>query len=327
MASTITNLINTIDIAFPVAGQDNDSQGFRNNFSIIRESLVATEGQIEGLQNSISTLGGSIYSTATHLVAKRDVSIGDSNSLSNTATVTMTVNSVGNLVLTSSDTSGVVVTLSESISTIGAYALTDSVTNSTTGTFAVNDVKNILVGATVTIASAARTVTKVDPVKNYITVTPEFPAVSAFAVGATLTFNNPYIMPTGDLYLDGNIFVTGNITAYAGSPSDSRLKENVTTITNALTKLDSIRGVYYDWTDAYLESIGNTVLMPKHDVGVIAQEVQETFPEVVFMKPNGDLGVKYEKLTSLLIQAVKELNEQVKTLTARVESLTTPNGS
>ena len=51
MANTVTDLINTIDITFPVAGQDNDSQGFRNNFNIIRSSLLATEGQINDIEN------------------------------------------------------------------------------------------------------------------------------------------------------------------------------------------------------------------------------------------------------------------------------------
>ena len=60
MANTVTDLINTIDITFPVAGQDNDSQGFRNNFNIIRSSLLATEGQINDIEN-INEYGCGIY--------------------------------------------------------------------------------------------------------------------------------------------------------------------------------------------------------------------------------------------------------------------------
>ena len=63
MASTTTNLIDT---GFPVAGVDNDSQGFRNNFSRIKTSLENAEGRIGTLESSISTEGGRIYVTATH---------------------------------------------------------------------------------------------------------------------------------------------------------------------------------------------------------------------------------------------------------------------
>jgi biotin-(acetyl-CoA carboxylase) ligase len=63
--------------------------------------------------------------------------------------------------------------------------------------------------------------------------------------------------------------------------------------------------------------------LPKEDTGVIAQEVQEVFPRVVFMKANGDLSVKYEKFVGLLIEAVKELSGQVTSLQAQVNALTT----
>ena len=81
MASTITNLINTINISFPVAGQDNDSQGFRDNFSIIQQSLLAAQGEIDGINNTINTLGGTVYSTATHIHALQDVTIGTTGSV------------------------------------------------------------------------------------------------------------------------------------------------------------------------------------------------------------------------------------------------------
>ena len=51
MASTITNLINTIDATFPVAGQDNDSQGFRNNFTNIINNFSTAAAEISDLQS------------------------------------------------------------------------------------------------------------------------------------------------------------------------------------------------------------------------------------------------------------------------------------
>lgn len=315
MASTITNLINTIDVNFPVAGQDNDSQGFRNNFSIIQQSLLAQEGQIEGINNTISTLGGSVYVTATHIVALQDVTIGTTN------TAILSVNESG-IVAQVNTGSMVLLGLSQTVDAQAAFAITDSVTDSTATTFAVTNSSDIIVGATVNIGGTNRTVTNVDRNTNYITVTPAF-TVPSFSVGDTLTFNNPYARPVGNLFLDGDIVATGNITAFAGSPSDARLKENISTITNALSMVETMRGVRYEWTDAYLENINFSPFLTKQDTGVIAQEMQEVFPEIVFMKPNGDLSVKYEKLAGVFIEAIKELSNKVTSLEAQIAALTT----
>ena len=319
MASTITNLISTINVAFPVAGQDNDSQGFRNNFNIIQQSLLATEGEIENLQNTISTLGGTLYNTATHVVALEDVTIGT------TATITLNVDQTNDrLIMVGSTSTGAIISVTDVVTAVAARALTESVSDASTGTFAVYNSKNIAVGATVTISGIIRTVVGVDHTTNYIKVTPFFSTpASDLTPGNILTFTNPHNNPVGDLRINGDIYATGNITAYAGSPSDVRLKENITTITNALSTINSMRGVHYDWTDQYLETIQFSPFFPKHDIGVIAQEVEQVLPEVVVVKPNGSLTVKYEKIVSVLIEGIKELSAKVETLQAQVNALTT----
>jgi hypothetical protein len=316
MASTITNLINTIDTGFPVAGQDNDSQGFRNNFSIIQQSLLATQGEIDNISGVISTFGGTEFSTATHIHALQDLTVGT------TGSVVLVSNGAGGIIAQSQDNSIQLIGVTHTVTTQAAYALTDSVTDTTATVFAVTSVKEIAVGATVTIGSQPYTVTNIDAATNYVTVSSPFP-VGSFSVGDTLTFRNPHQTPTGNLYIDGDIVVTGNVTAFAGSPSDARLKENVATITQALDMVNQLRGVYYDWSDAYMQNLNFSPLLNKNDTGVIAQEVQEVFPRVVFMKANGDLSVKYEKFTGLLIEAIKELSSKVDTLQAQVNALTT----
>ena len=301
MSSTITNLINTINVGFPIAGQDNDSEGFRTNFNIIQQSLLLTEGEIENLQNTVNSIGGTVYNTATHIVATQDVTIG---------TDVITVDSNYNLVVTAHGMSGSVVLRPNTVTAYGAYALTESVTVATTGTFAVDNVRNIQVGATVVLPVPNRTftVTNVDPASNYITVTPEF-SNPAFTVGAALLFQNPFFANNGgagDLYVNGSIYATGNITAFYGAPSDARLKENVRTIENALDKVKQISGVLYDWT-AEAQPKG----LPKEDTGVIAQDVQKVLPEVITTTAEGFLGVRYEKLAGLIIEAIKELSDQV----------------
>ena len=50
----------------------------------------------------------------------------------------------------------------------------------------------------------------------------------------------------------------------------------------------------------------------RKDIGVIAHEVEESFPELVDTRENGYKAVDYQKLTAVLIQAVKELKEELK---------------
>jgi len=85
--------------------------------------------------------------------------------------------------------------------------------------------------------------------------------------------------------------------------SDARLKKNVVELNGALDKIDAIRGVHYNWIDEkYPQEL---------QVGVIAQEIQSVYPELVREGGNGFLSVDYPKLTAVLIQSVKELKAMV----------------
>jgi hypothetical protein len=119
---------------------------------------------------------------------------------------------------------------------------------------------------------------------------------------------------TGTVSVTGDIVATGNITAY--STSDIRLKENIQLIPNALGKLEQIRGVTFDWTAEEIARRGgeDSYFVRKHDVGVIAQEIEMVLPEIVGTRDNGMKAVQYEKLTALLIESVKEISAKVKSL-------------
>jgi hypothetical protein len=112
-------------------------------------------------------------------------------------------------------------------------------------------------------------------------------------------------------YLDpGNtgasISVAGDIVAYASS--DKRLKDNIKPIEDALDKVNQISGVTFEWNEKSHKETG------KKDVGVIAQEIEAILPELVNNRSNGYKAVDYPKLTALLIEAVKDLSNQVKEL-------------
>jgi hypothetical protein len=119
----------------------------------------------------------------------------------------------------------------------------------------------------------------------------------------------------------GEIRATNEITAYYSS--DERLKENVVEIDNALGKIDQIRGVYFDWTDEHIANRGGEdgYFVRKHDVGVIAQEIESVLPEVVADRDDGYKAVRYEKIVPLLIAAIKEQQQQIAQLSETVNRL------
>jgi len=130
-----------------------------------------------------------------------------------------------------------------------------------------------------------------------------------------------FSMNTTALYYGAEIRAGGDIVAYYSS--DINLKENIQNIPDALSKVNAIRGVTYDWKDDYLATKGkqDDYFNRKHDVGVIAQEVEAVLPEVVAERKDGTKAVRYEKLTALLIEAVNDLTTEVKTLKAELEEL------
>jgi hypothetical protein len=116
-------------------------------------------------------------------------------------------------------------------------------------------------------------------------------------------------------------------------PSDARLKTHVATLTNALEKLEQLRGVSFEWNEQS-ESLGHA--SGQSDIGVIAQEVETVFPELVnTSSTDGYKAVDYSRLTAVLIEAVKELNaknqaaqaqleqkdQEIQSLSARLEAL------
>lgn len=109
----------------------------------------------------------------------------------------------------------------------------------------------------------------------------------------------------------GEIRATNDIIAFFSS--DATLKENVKPITNALEKVSKLTGVEFDWTADYIESHGgeDPYFNRVHDIGVIAQEVEAVFPEVVGTRPDGIKAVRYDRLVSVLIQAIKELKAEI----------------
>jgi hypothetical protein len=101
--------------------------------------------------------------------------------------------------------------------------------------------------------------------------------------------------------------------------SDARLKTNIAPLTNVLEKLQQIHGLSFDWNEVY-QSLGRS--SGRREIGVIAQEVEAVFPELVSTwGEQGYRAVDYGRLTAVLIEAVKELKAENEELKRRIEAL------
>ena len=105
-----------------------------------------------------------------------------------------------------------------------------------------------------------------------------------------------------------SLSVSGDITAFA---SDMRLKTNIEKIQGAVAKVCKLSGFTYEFNET-----GRDLKLPAgKQLGVSAQQVQEIFPEAVAVRPIDEyLTVKYEKLVPVLIEAIKELKEEIESL-------------
>ena len=133
---------------------------------------------------------------------------------------------------------------------------------------------------------------------------------------AVLTTSSPTF---AGLTINGAITATGDITAYY--TSDKRHKNNIQTIPNALEKVTKLNGVTWEWNDDVNEVTKST---PK--TGLIAQEVQEVLPEVVKTRDDGFLALDYSKMMGLMVEAIKEQQTQIHSLTLEIEKLKEPKG-
>lgn len=112
--------------------------------------------------------------------------------------------------------------------------------------------------------------------------------------------------PEEMLHIAGNI--KANSTVYT---SDRRYKRNIQSIDQALEKILSLRGVTYDWRR---EEFPDLHFPERHQMGLIAQDVEIQFPEAVNTDSKGYKSVNYPSLLAPLIEAVKELYQTLRSL-------------
>jgi hypothetical protein len=128
-------------------------------------------------------------------------------------------------------------------------------------------------------------------------------------------------------YFLGNVRATGTVTAQNITSSDSRLKENVLPLSKrkikSLNTVLSMNPVEYNLKQVYIEMAGDTATVPqklydeksqqfqKKHYGLIAQELKEIYPDLVYEEDDGYLSIDYTGLIPILIQSLKELKAEI----------------
>jgi hypothetical protein len=133
--------------------------------------------------------------------------------------------------------------------------------------------------------------------------------------------------------------VNGGIRAWGWtSPSDRRLKTNISSVSSGLDKVLALNPVSYNYkfkTEKYQGIDKKTLSQNKvksmegdllevdetMHIGLIAQEVKEVIPELVVEDEEGILGINYIELIPILIQSIKEQQEQIDALKSEIKLL------
>jgi hypothetical protein len=120
-------------------------------------------------------------------------------------------------------------------------------------------------------------------------------------IGIGITNSSSY-----KLYVAGSAYSTGG-----WSGSDVRWKKNIIPVSSVLSKLMQVTAVNYEWkTDEYKDLNFDT----GKQLGIIAQDVEKVFPELVKTDINGYKAVAYEKLSVLLLEGMKEQEQKIQQL-------------
>jgi hypothetical protein len=131
-------------------------------------------------------------------------------------------------------------------------------------------------------------------------------SATVYAAGLRTASNTILTLSGDDATFADDITVNGDIVI----SSDARLKANIVSLGATLAKLLQIDGKTYT-----MKKNG------KQKIGVLAQNIQKVFPELVSKDDNEMLAVNYQGLVPVLINAIKEQNDKISRLEHLVKKL------
>jgi len=322
--NTYASNVNTlgIDETFPIAGQNNSSQGFRDNFKSIKTKIAQVavelselrayvlkridEGETFDHDNDVKFF--KLYRAQLKAYSETFIDLGTQGPV-------VTVNFLnGNFQkVTLRETSDLSFLGFPDHTAVGRLTLWITVPDAAYRLFIPNDV---IYGTNVSYVQTGKIVfpTPGNYLLEFISVNQsnQFWLVGVQGLtnvtgagGAGYTLPTASVATLGGVRIDGTtigINSNGVISIIGGVPflSDARFKQNISTIGSALDKVKQLRGVYYEMNG-------------RAGTGVIAQEVEKVLPEVV--ETTDDVKrVHYGHMVGLLIESIKELEQQIQDL-------------
>jgi hypothetical protein len=285
---------------------------------VVLSDTQVTNLNVSFLRGKLPPTGDIVGTTDTQTLTNKTLTSPTINTaIIGSAGITFNGSTSGTTILQASAIASGTLTLPAATDTLTGKATTDTLTNKTIAAGS-----NTITGLTNTNLSGSAGISNANLANSTIS------GVSLGSNLETLTFSNYLIsganydgstartvsvagtsINTGNTLVARDAsgdFTAGSITATQyTSTSDISLKENVSTIENALEKVLSLRGVEYDRVES-----------GEHQIGVIAQEVEKIIPEVVY--GNEIKSVAYANIVALLIEAIKEQQKEINELKKRL---------
>ena len=274
-----------------------------------------------GAGSTTTSTGNVTYDSANTSLNVANIAVASTgtlaSSLDRTNNISMHDGAVGKITIRNNSVDSITIFRGGAITLSGSVTATTGFTGSLSGN-----------ASTATTLATARTINGTSfngsadiTIQNLVSGSSQIAIASTTGFG---TYINQAVLTTSSptfagLTISGSIASTGDIVAY--STSDKRFKSNIQLIPNALEKVSKLNGVTWTWNEDV-----NEITKTTPNTGLIAQEVQEVLPEVVMEREDGHLGLDYSKMMGLLVEAIKEQQQQIHSLTIEIEELKKAKG-
>ena len=283
----------TPSVAFEVTGSANVSTSVNSALFTVGTSFIANSSAIvgTGFANVATSVNSALFTVGTSFIANTTgvYHTGVVNAASLTVGSSLITNSTGVYHTGLVNAASINIGSSSFIANSTAVVIADPLTaNGSTGTAGQLLASNGSTGSPYWVSGG---ISSSDDTSTNATYYPTFSTASSgsltsLKVSSTKLTYNP---STGTL---SSTVVTAS--------SDERLKRDVTTFTHALDTVNSLRGV------SFIRNDSNRV-----DYGVIAQEIERVLPAVVHNTEDGYKSVSYNSIIGVLIEAIKELKQEI----------------